>query len=869
MPYSRRSPIGIITVNVYHITKTPNMNRIATFFFLMIFAHHLSAQVSRVPINYYPNLKDGKAAFLPKGYTETTQKAACDPSDPGKSYVEAGQTALIIIDIDTFGIFEEGGRFTCANCDAAQFGQAQLSTTGDTLLYTANEDAVLGEDAIEIRFCNNKDLSDCQRNRLYRIVAKRAGQHYFLPTESIVPGESTTYTLDQNVLPGTLSCNYFVDCPDDYDGRDQLAYFTTYSQPDNQIVYQASRFPGVDSLCVGLCDENAVCDTFHLSFEIAPTVIGLPFMDDFSYQGPATDPGLWLDREVFVNNTMAEQPPSIGVATMDGLNAVGKPYGGDPGESDRLTSTYIDLQGEIGNVVLTYWLQRQGFGDKPESGDSLRLEFKSPNGNWQKVAAYGGIPANQPNTVPEPFRFFATPVPANFRHNSFQFRFTNVSDRQGVRDNWHLDYIRMSTEDTDSIFADVAFTKPPEFILENYAAMPWQHFRLLNESLLSGDLAVSLFNHADETLSVIPSSVSLVEENTGVSPFGAPLTLFNGQEANIPNGLPIDRTYLLQGDPTGFASIWPTYTAAMFGPNFPDNADLRFRMTYRLTNDSQIEDPGYASVQLNDQVSSVTVFENYFAYDDGTAEQGLVAQEGTEVAIEFESAMPDSIRAVQFMHPRSNIDVSDQEFEILIWIETLDETPEYILTINPFFADVNFDTIQGFTTYILRDREGTPTPLAIPAGKFYVGWNQVTACTFNRCVPVGYDRNRVQGADFTYVNVGQGWQLIDQPEKGSLLIRPILGTETPIPTKIRDRFSETDFVSIFPNPSRGKLYLRADHSRIEDLVYSLYNQMGQWVAGGAVQPELAFNDLPAGLYLMQIKDLKMGTFQVSKVSLIR
>lgn len=844
------------------------MNRIATFLFMLMFAQQLTAQVNRIPLETYPSVKDERAALLPKGHRSVLEKAACDPSDPTKTYVEAGQTALIIIDIDTFDVFPDGGTFTCANCETTQYGQAQLSVTGDTLLYTANEDVLIGEDAIEIRYCGDNDPTDCRRNRVYRVVAKRAGENYFIPTISVAPGGLADYTIDPNVLTGALNCNYFVDCPDEYDGRDQLAYFSTYSQPDNQIIYQASRYPGVDSLCVGICDENAVCDTFHLSFEVAPTVVGLPFMDDFSYDGPGTDPALWLDREVYVNNTMAIDPPSIGVATMDGLAANGKPYGGETGEADRLTSTYIDLEGEIGNVVLTYWLQRRGYGDKPEAGDSLRLQFKTPTGNWETAVEYPGIPANQPNTVPEPFNFYATPVPAKFRHSSFQFRFVNISDRQGVRDNWHLDYIRLSTEETDSIFADVAFTKPPQPILAYYSAMPWNHFRAQDESLLAGDIEVSLFNHSDETLSVIPSSVRLIEERTAVSPFGAPLTLFNGQEANIPNGMTVNRTYQLQGDPA-FVNIWPTYSAAMFGPNYPDNGDLRFRMTYRLTNESQVEDPGFESVQRNDEVSGVTVFENYFAYDDGSAEQGLVAQEGTEVAVAFEAGVADSIRAVQFMHPRSNIDVSDQEFEILIWVGTLDDSPEYSLTINPFFADVSYDTIQGFTTYILQDADGDPTPVGIPAGPFFVGWNQLTPCTFNRCIPVGYDRNREEGADFTYVNIGQGWNLLDEPEKGSLLIRPVLGAETPVATGTKDPIADRDFVNIFPNPSPGKLYLRAVDGRMDDMAYALYNPVGQLVRQGVARPELDFNALPAGLYTLQIRDGKTGMLQIKKVSLLR
>lgn len=846
--------------------KQLSMNKLSILFLLLMLAAQAGAQVSLVPLEVNPNLQHKRNYTLPKGYAQTNAKAACDPADANKTYVEAGQTVFITIDIDTFDLFPEGGQFTCANCDAAAFGQARLSATGDTLVYTANQDVTLGEDAIEIRYCSVNDATNCQRNRVYRIVAKRAGQHYFLPAITVDPGGDTSILLDANVFPGALNCNYFVDCPDAYEGRDQVAYFGAYGEPNNEIIYRASRYAGIDTICVGLCDENAICDTFHLAYEINAVTIGLPFMDDFSYDGPATDPNLWLDREVYVNKTMAVDPPSIGVATMDGLNAYGEPYGGDPGESDRLTSTYIDLEGEIGNVVLSYWVQRRGYGDKPEAGDSLRLEFKSSTGDWQRVAAYGGIPASQPNTVAEPFRFYATPVPAAYRHDEFQFRFVNISDRLGVRDNWHLDYIRMSTEDTDSIFADVAFTMPPAYILKDYSAMPWRHFRAQSEALLYDSVDVSVYNHSDQTLNVIPSSVALVEQVTTVSPFGAPLTLFNGTESNIPNGRTIDRQYSLRGG--NFTAIWDTYVAAMFGPNYPDDADLRFRMTYRLNNDSQEEAPGYEAVQRNDEVSQVTVFENYFAYDDGTAEQGLVAQEGTEVAVEFEAGLPDTIRAVQFMHPRANEDVSEQEFEILIWIGELDDSPDFSMTVNPYYADLSYDTIQGMTTYVLRDASGELSPVGIPAGKFYVGWNQVTACTFNRCVPVGYDRNREQGANFTYVDVGQGWNLLDETEKGALMIRAVMGAETPISTGTKDEIAQEDFVRVYPNPSRGTLYVRAVAGQaLENQLYSLYDQSGRLVDRGALQQELDFNDLPSGLYLLQIRDGKTGKIQINKLSL--
>jgi len=93
-------------------------------------------------------------------------------------------------------------------------------------------------------------------------------------------------------------------------------------------------------------------DRAKTQFKSAPVVLTLPFMDDFSYASlesselhyPITS--LWLDNDVFINSTLGVNPPSIGVATFDGLDAKGEPYisyngVNEDGPSDTLTSQFI------------------------------------------------------------------------------------------------------------------------------------------------------------------------------------------------------------------------------------------------------------------------------------------------------------------------------------------------------------------------------------------------------------------------------------------------------------------------------------------------------------------------------------------------
>ena len=50
----------------------------------------------------------------------------------------------------------------------------------------------------------------------------------------------------------------------------------------------------------------------------------LPFFDDFSSNEKRDL--LWLDDNIFINNTYCISPPNYGVATFDGLDSVGLPY---------------------------------------------------------------------------------------------------------------------------------------------------------------------------------------------------------------------------------------------------------------------------------------------------------------------------------------------------------------------------------------------------------------------------------------------------------------------------------------------------------------------------------------------------------------
>ncbi len=781
------------------------------------------------------------------------------------NYLLAGDPVQLFVELDTAGA--SGGNYSCINCATLNFGTVTL--VSDTLTYTGNTGVIAGKDSVLIKYCN-ADGTFCSDTAYYYFVVRRAPRNYFPPQASLNAEASTTLVADETLLPGPLACNFFINCPDFYEGRDQRVYFSEYPAPTSSFVYEASRYSGIDSVCVALCDTFGICDIYHFAIKVRHDTISLPFMDDFSYAGPKTNNRLWLDSDVFVNQTLGDQPPSIGVATFDGTNTRGRPYGGDPGEADRLTSSYINLNGTGGNVTLTYWLQRRGLGDRPEIQDSVVLEFRAQNGLWIPIRNFSGAPASQPNTAEELFQFYSIPVTFDFRHKAFQFRFKNYADRQGVLDNWNIDYIRLDNVQIDTFINDVAFTELPEPILSRYTSMPWRHFQGHEAEMLSNSLAVGVYNHANQALNASPSSVVLTEDFTGIQPFGSPITLFNGLDANIPNGQNINRSYALSGDASGFPNIISGYLIAMQNNAFGLQDRLEFNLEYSLTNTSQINQAGFGAVQVNDRVVGTTVFDEYFAYDDGSAEAGLVTAEGGQIAVRFTASVADTLRAVRIHFPHTSANVTDQTFRLRVWVGELDGSPEYQALLQPAYADTYFDTLQGFTTYPLMDVNGELSPIALPVGDFFVGWQQITPCTFTNCVAIGYDKNRPQAKPYISRNSGTGWiELPASTPGGALMIRPVVGSETPAATGTDDIPGQTGIsVKVFPNPAKDILNIQLSGGAYHDHAIALYNSVGQLIQSGPLTPMLRTDSLAPGLYFLHVLSREGGSI-VHKVMVVR
>lgn len=768
----------------------------------------------------------------------------------------------VVIPIDTTGLSGPNSDFRCINCPGLVYGTVDFED--DEVVYTANPDVIEGFDTLQIAFCNNV-TNFCSDTISLTFFARRLDNDIYPAEVKVSPEGRVVLEGDPSLLPGTLACSELIDCEDDYQGREKLFYFTDYSQADFRFVYQASRYDGVDSICLRLCNERGICDTYRYAIRINQPVRNLPFFDDFSYEGPITDAGKWLDRGAFVNRTMSQNPPSVGMATLDGISYRGKPYGFSPGirqQRETLTSVPLALGG-ADDPVLTYYVQPRGLGDRPETLDSLLVQFLRPDGRWQTVTGYNGIPNSEGALSPQPWKGFVVPITESFRYDGFRFRFVNKSDETGSLDVWNIDYVRVDDVQTDLTFPDVAFTRPPNYVTEPYSSLPYRHLEAAGEDLINDTLVAGIWNHADEALSVA-SSVTIREEKTGLPLLQA--TLFNAQEANIPNGMPIVREYDLESDPF-FSNVYPAFADDLLNDPTLSTADrLCLTTRYALRNTTQISGPGFECVQRNDTVETVTVLDNYFAYDDGTAELALEALTGQEVVQRYEAFVPDVLRGVQFRFPRNTIDFSQQRMEIVVYLGELDDSPEYIAEVNPVFAENFQDTLQGFTSYPLG-LEGGPDSLEIPVGPFYVGWRQITTCT--TCIAVGFDRNRPT-TNTIFFNNGAGWFDLPGPVRGALMIRPVVGGESPGYTPVEEPVAAEPQLQVFPNPASDQLQLLLDGQAPDDrFVLQLFDTAGRQVYRGQARQTVNVSRLPAGVYHLLLQRTEDGMAIRRKVIISR
>jgi hypothetical protein len=562
-----------------------------------------------------------------------------------------------------------------------------------------------------------------------------------------------------------------------------------------------------------------------------PTGLTLPFFEDFTDNDPYPDQSRWADQGVYINNTMGKGIISRGMATFDALNDKGDVYYDTIGPSvtifaDSLTSQPFDLSAfqPSDSIYLSFFYQRGGYGFFPKPWDSLTLFFLASNGLWKEVWSLKG------DTAREGFKQVMIPVTdTGYFNDDFRFRWINLATIGISNSNWNIDYIRMDKNRNrfDTVLNDLAFTSNPDFLLSDFTSMPFRHFKTNPAGFLASNTVSYLRNNGTDNLAFtvrydskdVGSGADLGSSNTNIT---------------IPPFSPD-------------TAIMSVYNAATFNPSGP-NDRVVFEQQFYCESQYPDESPD------NDTIVKQQVFDNYFAYDDGTAELSyflnLAVNAPGATAIEYALYQPDTIRGVAIRFARMLPSQSYKNFSLAVMRNiAINGGTDEIVHQEDFLTPSYIDTINAF--YVYRFNQ----PVIMNAGVFYISIIQ-PAGGVSDSLQIALDANRV-GGNHRYFRVGVSWE--SSQLEGALMVRPMVGEALLLGVSNTEK-TGIDF-QLYPNPAHQYLNVSTEARTGSKTRYEIVNAIGRKYLEGKLemQRSIDIQALPSGIYFFRF--INDGQFQ--------
>ena len=567
---------------------------------------------------------------------------------------------------------------------------------------------------------------------------------------------------------------------------------------------------------------------------VASDPISLPFWDDFSASIDVPDTNLWeVGEHVFVNGTIGENPPSMNVATFDGAQRNGRPYQiteQKPGPTDSLISRAIDLSnipiGQRRDIFISFYWQLKGFGEIPESIDSIRLQIMDADSVWHTIwAERGGI-----ENLGSLFRYEEINLQIQerperaFFHDNFRIKFQSFSTLRGIFDTWNIDYVYINRFRRPSqlgnpqsrTILDRAISKTSLPLFGNFFEIPIDHF---NSAPIISQQIVTLSNI--DRSDIHPVQYSHVITNTN-----------NGQV--VVEDLLIDGPLLNRGELDDYPGIDTTELVSLTGDSIVIQSEFSFR-TGDTPGIQEINFSGdtivfaQANIQGNDTLRQHFLLQDHYAYDDGTAEfsAGINLDQG-QLAVQFFISELDTLTHIDIHFPALP-GTAGQPMDIVIWRSLSEEGEIARLShvVQEISARNEFTRIPLINELILQDT-------------IYVGFQQFT----DSYVGVGLDRSNPRATEKIFFNTSRLWERNTQIE-GALMIRPIFGNADDL--VLSSPSEPTAELILYPNPARETLNIQGLYDQLE-----IFDMGGTKRLQSSFTPELDVSMLPRGLYLVRL-----------------
>ncbi len=609
--------------------------------------------------------------------------------------------------------------------------------------------------------------------------------------------------------------------------------------------------------------------------------VRLPFFDDFSDLSVWPSSARWIDNFAYINTDYGKYSPTIGVATLDAIDATGALYsvaGPYQFEADYLTSQPIRLDSvftpvqraifKSDSVYLSFYYQPQGRGSMPAKKDSLVLEFHSPiqfdtipgvsdttiSPHWNYIwSSAGGV---QVDTFAlqngHYFRQVLIPVTdsAIYFKKGFQFRFRNyaslannyVPDWQSNGDQWNIDAVLLNTGRSyhDTIIKDVAFADRAPSMLKRYEAMPYAQYGENFVEEMKDTISIQIAN-----LDNLPQNIAY--KYTVQRDSQAPFETYDGGSYSI---FPF------------LSSGYSTYQPFARPPvNFLYSPFEQYDLVVFHTKHFLITDPAMILPE-NDTIRYAQVFSNYYAYDDGTAEAGIGLNGASGAyAVRFDLNKADTLRGIQVYFNQVLSGSEEQYIDLTIWNDSYGKPGAIIrqmTDVTPIYAD----SLNQFQTYWF-DSPLVMDAATFPGLIFYAGWQQNSIDNLN----VGLDRYN-DTHEYRFYNIDGTWQMSDELHAGSVMLRPIVGKVNPVSVK---KPETSGGLVIYPNPVQAAGKVRIDlpvyWERLPNnyFLVSLFDNQGRQIHSGPFTADLSLENYPAGFYILRVNNTTTGETATGKL----
>ena len=540
----------------------------------------------------------------------------------------------------------------------------------------------------------------------------------------------------------------------------------------------------------------------------------LPFWDDFSWtqvdkQGDSLSnfplDSLWVHNyKVWINSGLGLNPPSINVATFNGLDSAQNPYSDQVlsnGFRDTLTSQPIKLneviEAERSSVYLSFFYQWYGNGEPPDPKDYMRVDFKNDQGIWESVATIQPLPSFQ-NDV-----FYDTLIKVDgerFFHESFQFRFMNFGRLSGPYDTWHLDYVYLNKNRTatDRYLPDRTIISTLTGLFNGYRSVPYRQFlaavddpvshpqfdvfNVKNDTSTLSYYTEALFTNYKDSVGIRTDVDTL--GNDGTSPIdGITGIIYQRERKTVTLEHAPDRNDPSQFDPDADSVAISLRVQLFTGDTFNPKTE-EFASDY----DPAIYQP--LDFRSNDTIRADYILKDYYAYDDGYGEYSVgLTQFGNRAAYLFEmlTPYPDTLVGFDIYYPDYGF-ISNLTVDFSVYNDA-NGLPGAVLYTLP-----SYTIRKTGPNKFLQVRFGEPF---LVEDKFYIGWKAPVGGTFK----IGLDTNSDSG-DKLFVNTNGAWYQ-NTDVTGSVMIRPVFGGGDIIVGIPEEEVQS----QIFPNPNEGAFYV--------------------------------------------------------------